>query len=179
MGGKPIKEFIGLRSKMYSILSEAGEQKNTAKGVSRSVSENILTHEDFRKCLFMKESMKNKMMRFVHDRHELYTVEQNKTSLSPFNDKRYILEKGVSHSFGHYSIDSADDGEDILCDGNQIALEPFSDSVFVGDRNQISVEEEEETPVWYPTEQEQEFYDQNMELVDVLADLMCEGNMFL
>ena len=176
MGGKPIKEFIGLRSKMYSILSEGGEQKNTAKGVSRSVSENILTHEDYRKCLFMKESMKNKMMRFVHDRHELYTVEQNKTSLSPFNDKRYILKNGVSHSFGHYSIDSADDGEDILCDGNQIALEPFSDSVFVGDRNQISVEEEEEeeTPVWYPTEQEQEFYEQNnMELVDVLADLMC------
>ena len=64
MGGKPIKEFIGLRSKMYSILSEAGEQKNTAKGVSRSVSENILTHEDYRKCLFMKKSMKNKMMRF-------------------------------------------------------------------------------------------------------------------
>ena len=49
----------------------------------------------------------------------------------------------------------------------------FSDSVFVGDRNQISVEEEEETPVWYPTEKEQEFYEQNMELVDVLADLMC------
>ena len=120
MGGKPIKEFIGLGSKMYSILSEAGEQKNTAKGVRRSVSENILTHEDYWKCLFMKKSMKNKMMRFVHEKHELYTVEQNKTSLSPFNDKRYILEKGVSHSFGHYSIDSADDGEDILYDGNQI-----------------------------------------------------------
>ena len=158
MGGKPIKEFIGLRSKMYSILSEAGEQKNTAKGVSRNVSENILTHEDYRKCLFMKKSMKNKMMRFVHDRHELYTVEQNKTSLSPFNDKRYILEKGVSHSFGHYSIDSADDGEDILYDGL------------------------DNTPVWCSTEKEQEQQDsdeQGMELVDVLDDLICEGNMFL
>ena len=31
MGGKPIKEFIGLISKMYSILSEAGEQKNTER----------------------------------------------------------------------------------------------------------------------------------------------------
>ena len=162
MGGKPIKEFIGLRSKMYSILSEAGEQKNTAKGVSRNVSENILTHQDYRNCLFMKKSMKNKMMRFVHDRHQLYTVEQNKTSLSPFNDKRYILENGVSHSFGHYAIDFVGDVDDILCDGNQIALE-----------------EEEETPVWYPTEKEQELYEQHMELVDVLDDLICEGNMFL
>ena len=111
--------------------------------------------------------MKNKMMRFVHDRHELYTVEQNKTSLSPINDKRYILENGVSHSFGHYSIDSADDGEDILCDGNQIALEPFSDSVFVGDRNQISVEEELVDGSF------SEFNDNDMELVDVLDDLIC------
>ena len=49
--------------------------------------------------------MKNKMIRFVHDCHQLYTVEQNKTSLSPFNDKRYIQEDGVSHSFGHYEIE--------------------------------------------------------------------------
>ena len=129
MGGKPIKEFIGLRSKMYSILSEAGEQKNTAKGVSRNVSENILTHQDYRNCLFMKKSMKNKMMRFVHDRHQLYTVEQNKTSLSPFNDKRYIQEDGVSHSFGHYEIELVnvlDDHDmelvnildDLICEAN-------------------------------------------------------------
>ena len=50
--------------------------------------------------------MKNKMIRFVHDRHQLYTVEQNKTSLNVFNDKRYILEDGVLHSFGHYGIDT-------------------------------------------------------------------------
>ena len=47
----------------------------------------------------------------------------------------------------------------------------FSDSVFVGDRNQISVEEEEEASVWYPTEQE--FNENDMELIDVLADIMC------
>ena len=155
MGGKAIKEFVGLRSKMYSILSEDGEQKNTAKGVSRCVSENILTHEAYRNCLFNKTSMRNKMIRFVNDRHQLYTVEQNKTSLSPFNDKRYIQENGVSHSFGHYEIDLVN----IFSEENQIFLEQefsqdsFSDSMFVDG--------------------------QDMELVDVLADLMCEGIMFL
>ena len=162
MGGKAIKEFVGLRSKMYSILSEDGEQKNTAKGVSRNVSENILTHKDYRDCLFMKKSMKNKMMRFVHDRHQLYTVEQNKTSLSPFNDKRYILENGVSHSFGHYEIDLVN----IFSEENQIFLEQeFSEDLdnFV-EGNLISPEEELD--------------DQGMGLVDVLDDLICEGNMF-
>ena len=32
---------------------------------------------------------------------------------------------------------------------------------------------EEETPVWCPTEEEQELDEHDMELVDVLADLMC------
>ena len=101
MGGKAIEEFIGLRAKMYSIKAKDGEQKNTAKGVSKTVSENVLTHEDYLNCLLNKTSMKNKMTRFVHDKHQIYKVDQVKTSLSPFNDKRYILEDGESHFFGY------------------------------------------------------------------------------
>ena len=40
-----IKEFIGLRSKMYSILIDNGEEKKTVKGISRSVIENEQKHE--------------------------------------------------------------------------------------------------------------------------------------
>ena len=115
--------------------------------------------------------MKNKMIRFVHDRHQLYTVEQNKTSLSPFNDKRYILEDGVSHSFGHYEIDLVNgldelNEHDFLGEGNQISLEPFSDSA------RLAVEMLGDGSFG-------EFNDNDMELVDVLDDLMCEGNKFL
>ena len=74
-------------------------KKNTAKGVSKTVSENVLTHEDYVRCLMEKTTMKNKMTRFVHDKHQISTVDQVKTTLSPFNDKRFILEDGVSHSF--------------------------------------------------------------------------------
>ena len=160
MGGKAIKEFVGLRSKMYSILSEGDEQKNTAKGVSRNVSDNILTHQHYRDSLLKKTSMKNKMVRFVHDRHQLYTVEQNKTSLSPFNDKRYILEDGVSHSFGHYEID-------ILSEENQILLDQeFSEDLDNFDEGDfISLEEEVELD--------------EVGLVDLLADLIGEGDMYV
>ena len=105
MGGTPIEEFVGLRSKMYSIKASDGTKKNTAKGVSRCVSENVLTHEDYRMCLMQRTSMKNKMTRFLKKDHQISTVEQVKTSLSPFNDKRYIQEDGVSHAFGHMSMD--------------------------------------------------------------------------
>ena len=34
--GKPIKEFVGLRFKMYSLLVD-GKEKKTAKGIKKSV----------------------------------------------------------------------------------------------------------------------------------------------
>ena len=58
MGGKPIDEFVGLRAKMYSI--KAGHQtKKTAKGVSRIVKDEVLTHSDYKETLFDKRCMKN------------------------------------------------------------------------------------------------------------------------
>ena len=44
-GGKPIHEFVGLRSKMYSIKGADGSHKSAAKGVSKNVRENVLSHE--------------------------------------------------------------------------------------------------------------------------------------
>ena len=44
-GGKPIQEFVGLRSKMYSIKGADGAEKSAAKGVSKHVREKVLTHE--------------------------------------------------------------------------------------------------------------------------------------
>merc|ERR1712224_1153092 len=41
MAGVPIKEFIGLRSKMYSILVSNGGGKQTAKGILRSMQTKI------------------------------------------------------------------------------------------------------------------------------------------
>ena len=103
--------------------------------------------------------MKNKMIRFVHDRHQLYTVEQKKTSLSPFNDKRYILGDGKSHSFEHYEID-------ILSEENQILLDQeFSEDLENFDEGDfISLEEEVELD--------------EVGLVDLLDNLICEGDMF-
>ena len=52
----PINKFIGLKSKMYCIVSENGEQVNTAKGVDISIEfgeyENVLFNK-------MKKRKKN------------------------------------------------------------------------------------------------------------------------
>ena len=47
--GIPINKFVGLKSKMYSLLSDNGKESNTAKGV------NIATEfNEFKDTLFNK-----------------------------------------------------------------------------------------------------------------------------
>ena len=100
----PINEFIGLRTKMYSI--KYGEtEKKVAKGVSRSVIKHNLKHEMYKDSLDNINIKIDSMIRFQSFKHVIYSVDQNKKTLSPFDDKRYILPNGINTlAYGHYSI---------------------------------------------------------------------------
>ena len=102
-----IKEFVGLRAKMYSIELENDESKSAAKGVCKRVSELVLRHEDYKKCLMEDIEMRHQMVRIGHTNHQLETQTSMKKSLSPFNDKKWIIKDGhdfKTHSFGHKDI---------------------------------------------------------------------------
>ena len=49
--GIPVCEFIGLRSKMYSIKLDDGSEKKTAKGIVRNVIKNNLKHAKYKQIL--------------------------------------------------------------------------------------------------------------------------------
>ena len=103
--GIPVSEFVGLRSKMYSIKC-GGVDKKRAKGINKSVVENNISHEDYKQALFSKQQMNHLVVQFRNLNHQIYTVENNKASLSPFDDKRYILNDGVETlAYGHKNID--------------------------------------------------------------------------
>ena len=104
LNSNPIYEFIGLRSKMYSILSSEGEKK-TAKGVCRRVVKKKIRHQQYKDCLLNLCSTYEKQNRILSEKHQLYTTRLNKVALSPFDDKRYILEDGVhTLAYGHFEI---------------------------------------------------------------------------
>ena len=68
MGGKPIKEFVGMRAKMCSI--KAGEvTKKTAKGISTSVKKKEIRHKDYKTSLFSSEQMTHKHSRIMLREH--------------------------------------------------------------------------------------------------------------
>ncbi|XP_033762615.1 uncharacterized protein LOC117344073 [Pecten maximus] len=102
-GGNPIKEFVGLRAKMYSYVY-GDRQKRTAKGVARAVIKHCLHHQLYKECLFDQTVFYANMHRIQSTQHQLHIVSQNKVTLNSFDDKRYILNGINTLPYGHYKI---------------------------------------------------------------------------
>ena len=108
MDGKIIVEFVGLRAKMYSCSRVEGDKVislMTCKGISRSVKEQLFEHKMYKDALDNVEDRRDNVSRIGSHNHQLYTYNMNKVSLSPYDDKRYILEdKKTTLAYGHYKI---------------------------------------------------------------------------
>lgn len=105
MNGKPIREYCGLRAKCYSVLDFHQNEKNVAKGVPRVAIKKQLKHEEYKKCLFNQEQKSTQSCTIRSDKHQLFTRKISKLSLTPYDNKRYILEDGVStFAYGHHKI---------------------------------------------------------------------------
>ena len=104
--GNPITSFAGLKSKMYSYEVElpGGEIKNNkaCKGISKNVVKRDIDHKDYLSVLQNKTIQNHKMKTIRSDHHVVSSYEINKISLSCFDDKRYILDDGItSYAYGH------------------------------------------------------------------------------
>ena len=105
--GIPICDFIGLRSKMYSIKLDDGSEKKTAKGIVRNVVKNHLKHENYKQILETGERMNSSMKMIRSFDHDVYTMNVIKVSLSTYDDKRFIQDDGItSYAYGHYATPS-------------------------------------------------------------------------
>ena len=98
--GVIIIEFIGLKSKMYSIKKIDGSESSTAKGVN--IAREFNGSKD---VLFNKNIIKHKMKRIQAKNDKIGTYEINKISLSCFNDKMKVLDDGV-HTLVYFRKDS-------------------------------------------------------------------------
>ena len=84
-GGVIVNEFVGLKSKIFSMKKVDGKEYNTAKGLS------IATEFDkLKDVLFNKNIIRHKMKRIQSKKHKLGTYEIDKISLSCFDNKRCV-----------------------------------------------------------------------------------------
>ena len=109
--GKSPSEFIGLRPKMYSLKvgSDPKDEKKTAKGVQRAFCKNHIRHADYWRCLLSeKRPDKQQICKFntIRSRsHIVQSLEISKVGLCCYDNKRHLLEDGISsYSYGHYKI---------------------------------------------------------------------------
>ena len=104
-GGMIIIDFAGLKPKMYSYQTETKNNK-TAKGVKKYVVKKEIKHSHYLDCLFNNQIMRHKMNTIRSDHHQISSLQINKVSLSCYDDKRYILDDGISSlAYGHKKID--------------------------------------------------------------------------
>ena len=97
-------EFVGLRSKMYSLKLKNGS-KNTAKGIKTNFVKKRVRHEDYLHVLRTKTITHATFRNFRSQNLKIETVEFKKICLSAYDDKRFLLPDGESTlAYGHYKI---------------------------------------------------------------------------
>ena len=100
-----MNEFVGLKSKLYSILYDEISNKKTAKGLQKTILNKHINHQLYRDVILDNKLFSSSMNRIQSKEHRLQTIELTKLIFQPFDDKRYILEDGINTvPFGHYSI---------------------------------------------------------------------------
>ena len=101
LNGAKIVEFVGLKSKVYSLIADNDDVVNKAKGVKKK-----LRHEEYLSVSFDKKVVRHKMKRIQSNLHRIGKYDINKISLSCFNDKRHVLHDGTNTlAYFHEDID--------------------------------------------------------------------------
>ena len=101
LGGKIMKEFVGLRAKTYSYLMDDDSEHKKAKGTKKCVIKRRLMFENYTDCLFNDKIILKSQQRFKSDYHNVYTEQINKIALSSNDDKRLqMFDKITTYVYG-------------------------------------------------------------------------------
>ena len=102
LGGDIITEFVALRPKAYSYITNDFIEMKKAKGTKKCVVNKMLRFEDYKKCLFSNGKVLKSQLRFKSENHEVYTEDINKIALSCDDDKRIVAcDRITSYPYGY------------------------------------------------------------------------------
>ena len=101
LGGKIMTEFVALRPKTYSYLTDDCEEDEKAKGAKKCVIKRELKFNDYNDCLLSDKVVLKSQQRFKSERHDVYTEKVNKIALSSNDDKRLqTFDKITTYPYG-------------------------------------------------------------------------------
>ena len=88
LGRKIMTEFVVLRPKTYSYLTDDDSEDKKAKGTKKYMIKRRLKFEDYKKCIQNNEIILKSQQRFKSEAHNVYAEKINKLALSSNDDKR-------------------------------------------------------------------------------------------
>ena len=102
LGGCIITEFVALRPKTYSYITNDFTEFKKAKGTKKCVVKTMLRFSDYKNCLFSNGKVLKSQQRFKSENHSVYTENINKIALSCDDDKRIVTSDGItSYPYGY------------------------------------------------------------------------------
>ena len=96
LGGEIITEFVTLRPKTYSYLTDNSKEDKKAKGTKNSVIKKMIKFDDYKKCLLNDKVILKSQQRFISNKHDVHTENINKIALSKDDDKRVVSSNKIS-----------------------------------------------------------------------------------
>ena len=101
-GGKIITEFVTLRPKTYSYLTDDVKEDKKAKGTKKCVIKRMIKFSDYKNYVFKDEVILKSQQRFISKKHDVYTENINKIALSNNDDKRIASsDKIMNYPYGY------------------------------------------------------------------------------
>ena len=102
LGGEIITEFVALRPKTYSYLTDNDKIDKKAKGTKKFIIKKMIKFNDYKKCLLNDKVILKSQQRFISTKHDVYIENVNKIALSNDDDKRKISsDKITSYPYGY------------------------------------------------------------------------------
>ena len=102
LGRKIITEFVTLRPKTYSYMTDDCKEDKKAKGTKKCIIKTIIKFNDCKSCLLKDEVILKSQQRFISKKHDVYTESINKIALSNNDDKRIVSsDKITSYPYGY------------------------------------------------------------------------------
>ena len=102
LGGKIIAEFVTLRPKTYSFLTDDGKEDKKAKGTRKCIIKKMIKFNDYKKCLLDDDVILKLQQRFISKKHDVFTENINKIALSNSDDKKIVsLNKISNYPYGY------------------------------------------------------------------------------
>ena len=101
LGGKIMTEFVALRPKTYSYLTDDCKEDKKTKGTKKCVIKRRLKFNDYKDCLLNNKIVLKSKQRFKNERHDVYNEEINKIAQSSKDDKRLqTFDRITSYAYG-------------------------------------------------------------------------------